>query len=394
MGLINIIEYSLGAIFSVLLGYRLFLSASALKARKMVDFKTASWRKFAIVIPAHNEENVISKTLYSLSGLVYPKSLYDIIVIADHCSDNTMKKAQSMGAFVLERTNEREIGKEYALYWGMKKILERQVGYDAFVIFEPDGLVSGNYLEVMNYYLEQGSKVIQGCSLALPSYNFWSEGISQISVLLNNYIKPLGQKTLGLEAELNGNGMCFAADLIRHIISQPLTSSKDFDYGLFMLVYGIAIDFAPEANVWSQTEKYTNCRKYWYRSRYPVIKRYVPEIFKMFLKKREFKYIDIFLNLITPPLSHIAIVVIGFWLLNIILWISGWLSFPLLEMWFGITLLGLLTLFIGLYAVGADKQMYKSVLNFPLHLLRKVRSKVKADQNKSECEWVGTPDDL
>jgi len=393
MVLIDIIEYSLAAVVSLLLGYRLFLSASALKAKEIIDFKTTACRKFAIIIPAHNEENVISKTLYSLSGLVYPKNLYDIIVIADNCSDNTMKKAESMGAFVLERTNKREIGKEHALRWGINRILEWPVSYDAVVIFEPDGLVSGSYLEVMNYYLEKGGKAIQSCNLVLPQSDAWNKGICQISVLFNNYIKPLGQKNLGLDTRLNGNGMCFTVELLRQIISQTLTSSKDFDYGLFLLLNRITIDFAPEANVWSQAETHIKYRKYWYRGRFPIIKKYTPKIFKTFFKTREFKFIDTFLDLITPPLSNMAMIIIGFCLLNTFLWMGGWLPFHFLGIWFGIALLGLLHLFTGLYAVGADKEIYKSMLYFPWHILRKIRSYIQADQPKKERKWVQTTRD-
>ena len=45
--------------------------------------------KFAVVIPAHNEEMVLADLLENLKMLKYPKELYDVYVIADNCTDHT-----------------------------------------------------------------------------------------------------------------------------------------------------------------------------------------------------------------------------------------------------------------------------------------------------------------
>ena len=74
-------------------------------------------KKFAVVIPAHNEELVISSLIDNLMTLDYPKKLYDVFVIADNCNDNTANMARSHGAIVYERTNLEQKGKGYALEW-------------------------------------------------------------------------------------------------------------------------------------------------------------------------------------------------------------------------------------------------------------------------------------
>src|SRR5699024_1165964 len=117
MIIIDIAQYALAIIVGVLLSYKMVLSFFALKNVKISDLKTDKQRKFAIVIPAHNEEKFISKTLYSLFALVYPKNLYDLIVVADNCSDNTAQVARSLGATVIERNNNQKRGKGYALRW-------------------------------------------------------------------------------------------------------------------------------------------------------------------------------------------------------------------------------------------------------------------------------------
>ena len=41
-------------------------------------------------MPAHNEEAVIAKTVESLIAQNYDNALYDIVVIADNCTDKTV----------------------------------------------------------------------------------------------------------------------------------------------------------------------------------------------------------------------------------------------------------------------------------------------------------------
>jgi dolichol-phosphate mannosyltransferase len=45
--------------------------------------------KFSIVIPAHNEEDVISATLDSLLSVLADRFEFEILVVADHCNDGT-----------------------------------------------------------------------------------------------------------------------------------------------------------------------------------------------------------------------------------------------------------------------------------------------------------------
>ena len=44
---------------------------------------------FAAVICAHNEETVVGELIDNLKELNYPRSMYDIYVVADNCTDNT-----------------------------------------------------------------------------------------------------------------------------------------------------------------------------------------------------------------------------------------------------------------------------------------------------------------
>jgi cellulose synthase/poly-beta-1,6-N-acetylglucosamine synthase-like glycosyltransferase len=56
--------------------------------------------RYALAIPAHNEAGVIGATVRRLRQMAYPPTLFDIHVVADHCTDDTAAVAAAAGAVV------------------------------------------------------------------------------------------------------------------------------------------------------------------------------------------------------------------------------------------------------------------------------------------------------
>ena len=59
--------------------------------------------RFDIIVPAHDEEAGIARTVQSLLAIDYPAVLRRVIVVADNCSDATAARASQAGATVLVR---------------------------------------------------------------------------------------------------------------------------------------------------------------------------------------------------------------------------------------------------------------------------------------------------
>jgi cellulose synthase/poly-beta-1,6-N-acetylglucosamine synthase-like glycosyltransferase len=89
--------------------YLAFLSLLACTVRKAPSRVPDRNRRFAIVVPAHNEELSLQATVQSLRGLSYPPSLYDVVVIAD-IADRTAEIARA-GESWAERTSAGERGR-------------------------------------------------------------------------------------------------------------------------------------------------------------------------------------------------------------------------------------------------------------------------------------------
>ena len=142
--------------------YELAISLCALIKFKEKPLLTKKNHKFMAIIPAHNEEAVITNLVESLKNQDYDKDLYDIYVIADNCTDNTAKYAKEAGAIVYKRFDETKKTKGYALNWFLKQKIEENADYDAFLVFDADNIVDKNFIKVMNRKLCQGEEVVQG----------------------------------------------------------------------------------------------------------------------------------------------------------------------------------------------------------------------------------------
>ncbi len=397
MTLLEIIFLSLFIAVAPLIAYQFFLGLLAIKAKKITDFETSSNRKFAIVVPGHNEEKIIAKTIYSLSGLIYPKKNYDVFVIADNCTDNTANLARSLGANVLERFNKKEKGKGYALRWAFDQLLDYKEEYDAIIVVDADSLISGNYLEVMNYYLENNSTVIQSSDLVLPEPGNWSIESSRIGFLLYNYVKPLGRKRLNFNMGLRGNGMCFSSEILRKIPWQAWSLTEDLEYGLILMLNGVKIDFAPEATVMAQMPKEPknaeSQRSRWEIGRYQIIRKYTLKFLYQAIKKRSVTYFDVFIDLITPPFVNMMLLVTTTFTMAMLLWFWGLISLMYIIIWGGLVVVGFAYLFVGLYVGGADKNLYKSLFHLPVYIYWKMRLYGKVLKKGKESKWIKTERD-
>ncbi|MBT8471817.1 MAG: glycosyltransferase, partial [Marinicaulis sp.] len=84
------------------------------RRRRKFDART---RTIAVIVPAHNEAGVIKNCLQSITGQL--KARDRVIVVADNCTDSTCDVARAAGAECLERENQNQRGKGFALQFGI-----------------------------------------------------------------------------------------------------------------------------------------------------------------------------------------------------------------------------------------------------------------------------------
>ena len=124
----------------------IFMVVGWVNRKKKFAEVEAPFHRFAVLISARNEEEVIADLVKSLRKQKYPQNMYDVFVLADNCTDNTAKNAREAGAIVYERWNSQLVGKGYALDFLIKEIKKDYKKYDGYMVFDADNVVDENFI--------------------------------------------------------------------------------------------------------------------------------------------------------------------------------------------------------------------------------------------------------
>ena len=249
------IQQALIWIISIYWVYQLVISlCSFIKIKdkpKVIDKN----HKFLMIIPAHNEENVIGNLIESIKSQNYPKDLYDICVIADNCSDDTEKIAKKLGAKVFKRKEDdpSKQTKGYALKVFLNNLLkDPKMDYDAFCVFDADNIVDKNFLYAMNKHLCQGEDVVQGYrDIKNPTDSWISAGYAIFYWTMNRFYH-LARYNAGLSPLINGTGFMVKFDCIRKSGWDTITLTEDIEFSLKRIIQGKKLGWATDAIVYDE----------------------------------------------------------------------------------------------------------------------------------------------
>ncbi len=198
-----------------------------------------------VVIPAHNEESNLARTLASLHASE-PRPL-EVLVVADNCTDDTAGVAARMGATVLVRNDAGHRGKPYALDFALAELRTRAQPPTAVVFVDADTEVAADCLGWLQRRLDAGAQAVQAYYQASPGPSELSR-LRRLALALVHWARPLGAARLGLGATLKGNGMAFRWDVIADGVG-GYGVTEDAAMTLDLADRGIAVEFEPHALV-------------------------------------------------------------------------------------------------------------------------------------------------
>ncbi|QQE77887.1 glycosyltransferase family 2 protein [Alicyclobacillus sp. SO9] len=308
-------------------GYWLFIGLFGFgKAKKMPDSAPAT--RFALFVPAHNEERVVYNLLDNLNHLDYPKHMYDVFLIADNCTDDTALIGHKANVHVLEHFSEKDEpkGKPYAIKYAIDELGDRLMqDYDAIAIFDADNLVSLNYLQTMNNHVVRGDQLIQ-CYLDSKNPNDnWITLSYATSYYYMNRSWQLAKSRLRLGNALGGTGFCLTTELLQKIGWTARSLTEDLEFTMQSLLHGDyakwnhfarVYDEKPEGFVASAIQ-----RLRWARGHWDVCFHYVgPLLLRSFLRF-DIRAFDGAMYLLNPGKivlgSLTSLLILTKWLINV-----------------------------------------------------------------------------
>ena len=268
MEYLYILREALMWIITIFWLYQLLVSLCSLVKIKDKPLKVKKEHRFMAIIPAHNEEAVISNLVESLKKQNYNKDLYDIYVIADNCTDNTARVAKEAGAIVYKRFDDTKKTKGYALNWFLQQKIEENAPYDAFFVFDADNIVHPDFIKNMNKKLCQGEDVVQGYrDIKNPTDSWITAGYALFYWTMHRFYH-LARYNLGLSPLLNGTGFMVKFDVVKPQGWDTVTLTEDIEFSLKRIIKGKKLGWATDAIVydeqpvgfkqsWSQRSRWT-----------------------------------------------------------------------------------------------------------------------------------------
>ena len=277
-------------VFTLCYAYQFFYIFVGL-LKKPTEYTAKAEHRFAVVISARNESNVIGNLIKSIKEQKYKSELVDIFVIADNCTDNTAEIAREAGAIVYERFNKEQVGKGYALDW-MFNIIQKdyaEKAYEAYIIFDADNILDPNYIAEMNKVFDNGYRIITSYRNSKNYDGNWiAAGYSLWFLREARYLNN-ARMHLGTSCAISGTGFLVSADVIKDNngwIHHLLT--EDIEFTIDSVIKGEKIGYCANAVLYDEQptqfrQSYTQ-RLRWAKGFYQVFANYGAKLFRGIFK--------------------------------------------------------------------------------------------------------------
>jgi cellulose synthase/poly-beta-1,6-N-acetylglucosamine synthase-like glycosyltransferase len=265
--------------------------------------------RFAVVVPAHDEEAGIEATVKSLLAMDYPRELFSVVVIADNCSDRTAERARAAGARVIERTDRTKRGKGFALERAFEELLGEGTA-DAIVVVDADTTVTENLLRAFDARMAQGAVAMQAEYGVRNPDASWRTRLMTVAFSVFHGVRGSARERLGLSAGLRGNGMAFAASVLREVPHDAYGLVEDVEYGIRLGRAGHRVAHVHEARVFgdmvASEEASRSQRKRWEEGRAKLRREVALPLLREAFAQRSPLLFDLAADLLVPPLSTVA----------------------------------------------------------------------------------------
>ena len=221
--------------------------------------------RYAVLIAARNEENVISGLLDSLRAQTYDMSLVTVFVAADNCTDSTAAIARTHGAVVYERFNQLNVGKGYALDFLLQHIgADYPAGFDGYFVFDADNILAPDYIERMNEMFSNGHEIVTSYRNSKNFGGNWiSAGYALWFLRESRYLN--GARTrLGSSAAVGGTGFLFSQRILNESHGWRFyLLTEDIEFSVYHILRGEKIAICESAVLYDEqpTDFRQSCRQ-------------------------------------------------------------------------------------------------------------------------------------
>jgi cellulose synthase/poly-beta-1,6-N-acetylglucosamine synthase-like glycosyltransferase len=344
----------------------------------------------AVIVPAHNESSGILSTLANIQSQLKPSDR--LLVVADNCSDETAALARTTNAEVIERSDPTKRGKGYALDRGMQHL-----GSDpreVVIIVDADCRLGDGAVSALSSSCAMTGRPTQALYLmTAPPVSQINHQVAEFSWRVKNWLRPLGLRTFNLPCQLMGTGMAFPWEVIGSADLATAHLVEDMKLGLDLTLAGHPPVFCPTARVTSEFASSAkgagSQRQRWEQGHLDMILKAAPRLLASAIRRRDWNLFAVTLDLAVPPLSLLAMLVFGTFVLSFVGASLGASLAALAVSTASLFVFAIATV-LAWFKCGRDAVPLGALLLIPSYAIKKVSLYCQFIFGKIDNEWTRT----
>ena len=296
--MVQAINFIIGTLLTVCFAYQFFYILIAL-FKKEKAHGPEKMHRYAILISARNEENVIGHLLESIHAQDYPAELIKVFVAADNCTDRTAQCARAAGAEVFERFNPVRVGKGYALN-ELIRYIHGAYGedyFDGYFIFDADNLLEPNYVSEMNRTFSDGYQVVTGYRNSKNYGQNWISSGYALWFLRESQFLNRARMVSGFSCGVSGTGFLFSREVLKRYGGWNFfLLTEDIEFTVNNILDGEKIGYCSKAMLYDeQPVRFSQSwrqRMRWAKGYLQVFKKYGGRLMGRCIAQRDFSCFD------------------------------------------------------------------------------------------------------
>lgn len=347
-------------------------------------------------MPAHDEADGIGATLDTLRDQVYPDDHYQVVVVADNCSDETAAVASAAGCTVLTRDVPDARGKGHALRWAMDRLVRSHPDADAFVVVDADTVADPGLLSALADAFSRGAEVAQA------DYEAWVDGtgagaqLRAAAFLLFHRVRFSGRARLHVPCALVGNGMLLSRSTVTAVPWSAFSEAEDLEYTIQLRLAGVRPAFVGAARLRAPVASGGAAagvqRRRWEGGRLRLARQYLPRVVDEVVRRRRIDLWDVAVDLATPPLGVLCLGSAVGAAASAGLTAGGVVRPTAVVPWAAAASMLAVHVLVGLRAAHAPRETYWALTRAPALVLRQTRERARVlHRARQQPEWERTP---
>jgi cellulose synthase/poly-beta-1,6-N-acetylglucosamine synthase-like glycosyltransferase len=359
---------------------------AGLRPLRQAEAPSAAGRRAVIVVPAHNEAEVIGGTLASLKEAAGNR--VRILVVADNCTDDTAAIARSAGVDVLERRDPQLRGKGFAIDFARTEL--RRDPPDVVLVIDADCRTDRATIEQLINRCAASGHPCQAIYLQAPAPDAPpTVQLSTFAFYVRNVLRQRGLQRLAGRVHLVGTGMAFPWTAFASAALATGNIVEDLELGLELAATGYRPLLVEHAIVLSDAASERNTvdqRRRWEGGFLQSARVWAPKLLASSISDRDAGGLWAAVSLMIPPLALLLLLDAALLVAVAVLGGAAW-PFLTLSAAVGFAGVGLVLAWAG---GGRRFAGWKTMARAPLYVLWKIPMYAGFVRRGAPSEWQRT----